>query len=181
MIESGECSAIVIESSVNPRSIVQPILEACSNKKVPALCLNGLRKITTTNFGIRTTCLGIKTNYLPDLKNKVGEIARGYKPPQDKIVLEQPKIENMEVVEDNKNENVMDVQDSTTYYLYRTDKKTRVFTPPDSKMCKPTKKFVGQNFIEFSEKSSNKNVYMKMMVKRISNNPNRGKVKSDGN
>lgn len=178
MIQSGECMAIIVESTVNPRSIVQPVLDACVNKKVPALCLNGLRTISTSNFGIKTCCLGIKANCLTDLKNKVIEISKSYKPPQEKLILEKANVEEMDVEDNISTGNSMEIQEATSCYLYRTNKKDRVFKPPaDGKISKTIKQFVGQNFIEFSEKSNSKNMYMKMMVKRISNNPNRGSEK----
>lgn len=84
-----------------------------------------------------------------------------------------------------KTDSPMDVQDfSQCVYLYRTNKKTRAFVPPFQGEIKRAKlKFTDQDFIEFSNETnelnnkSDKKAYMKMLVKRMSNNPNRVKVK----
>ncbi|XP_026321583.1 uncharacterized protein LOC113231471 [Hyposmocoma kahamanoa] len=181
LIKSKQSSAIVIESAVNPRMIIQPILEACINNQVPVVCLEGLRKTCLSNFGIPTTCLGVRKDSLKEISDKVNELAK------DKIPLVQTKeAKNEDVVLSNsKTASTMDVADSSQcVYLYRTNKKTRVFVPPSEGDIKKSKlKFIGQDFIEFSDKTnkpiskSDKKAYMKMLVKRISNNPNRVKVK----
>lgn len=62
-------------------------------------------------------------------------------------------------------------------YLYRTDKK-RVFIPENAEKVKTSRDFIGQNFVAFSSNEVKKEKsFKKMIVKRISNNPNRAKVK----
>lgn len=172
-INKKGCSGIIIESTVNPRAIVQPILEACVSAKVPTVCLNGLRKFCKNNFGIPTSCLGIKKNYLTDISGMIHELSYK-KNPQEKIEL---KSEDVEMAEDVKYEKFITTKDCP--YLYRTTKKVRVFVPPlEGQISNANQKFVGQDFIEFSvNKATNSKAFRKMMVKRISNNPNRTKVK----
>lgn len=160
--------------------IIEPILEACNNNEVPVVCLEGLRKTCSSYFGISTACLGVKKGCLNEISDKVKELAK------DKVpkIQAKVKLENVEM-SNTKLDNPMEIQDSSQcVYLYRTNKKTRVFVPhSEGDVKKPKMKFVGQDFIEFSNKTnetsnkSDKKAYMKMLVKRISNNPNRVKVK----
>lgn len=69
-------------------------------------------------------------------------------------------------------------------YLYRTSKKTRIFNPSGATKDKMDTNFIGQDFIEFSEKkdtsaieNNDRKAYMKMVLKKISNNPKRVKIK----
>lgn len=171
----------MIESAVNPRMIIQPILEACIKNQLPAVCLEGLRKTCLSNFGISTTCLGVRKDCLKEISEKVYELAKDKNP---EVQTKQAKIEDIEMA-NSKTDSPMDNENSSNcVYLYRTNKKTRVFVPPSEGDIKKTNlKFNGQDFIEFSNKTnepsneSGKKTYMKMLVKRISNNPNRVKVK----
>lgn len=181
LIKNGESSSIIIESAVNPRTIIQPILEACSNNQVPVVCLEGLKKTCLTNFGIPTTCLGVRKGSLKEISDKVMELAKDKTP---EIQTKPAKMEDVKMT-NLKTDSPMDVQDfSQCVYLYRTNKKSRAFVPPcEGEFKKAKLKFTGQDFIEFSNKTnepsnkSDKKAYMKMLVKRMSNNPNRVKVK----
>lgn len=159
--------------------IIQPILEACCNNQVPVVCLEGLRKTCSSSFGISTACLGVKKDCLKEISDKVKELAKDKIP---KIQAKQVNIENVEM-SNLKMDSPTEVQDSSHVYLYRTNKKTRVFVPHSGDIKRPKHKFIGQDFIEFSNKTNetsketDKKAYMKMLVKRISNNPNRVKVK----
>lgn len=177
-IKSGDCSSIIIESAVNPRMIVQPILEACINE-VPVVCMENLRKTCSSNFGISTTCLGVKKDCLTEISNKVKELAKGKIP---KAPAKQTKVEDVEM-SNSKAESPMEIQESSqSPYLYRTNQTTRVFVPPSEGDVKiPKLKLIGQDFIRTNKavepnKASDKKAYKKMIVKRISNNPNRVKL-----
>ncbi|KAJ8712424.1 hypothetical protein PYW07_005266 [Mythimna separata] len=184
-VQTGECSAIIIEAKVNPRMIVQPILELCTTKDVTVLCLSDLRKITAANFGTPTSCLGIKRNTLLDTKKEILEIAKNHPRPEQSN--EQKKLNNsieekmdIENVETREESNVCD--GTTTFqFLYRTSKKNRVFVPTalENVSSKPTRRFIGQDFIEFSDKPDLKNskAFMRMLVKKFANNPDRVKKK----
>ncbi|XP_068617946.1 uncharacterized protein [Battus philenor] len=192
LVDSNEVSALILDGEINPKAIVQPLIEVCRNKQVPILCMTGLRKISTANFGITTSCLGVKTDCLTSLVNKIVQISKLHKS-KHIIKTHDPKdSENMEV---EHNVNDIDMKNSAMSekfvpsvltpvqcytYLYRTNKK-RVFVPPDiDKPTETTNKFVGQDFIEFSnntDKVKGNKAYKNMVVKRISNNPNRVKVK----
>lgn len=161
--------------------IIQPILEACINNQIPVVCLEGLRKTCSLNFGITTTCLGVRKDCLNEISDKVKELAKGKTP---ESLDKETKIEDVDMT-NSKTESPMEIQDSSLCpYLYRTNKKTRVFVPPSEGATKKAKlKFIGQDFIQTNNKAiepskaSDKKAYMKMLVKRISNNPNRAKVK----
>lgn len=176
----------MVESAVNPRTIVQPVIEACTMEKVPVVCINDLKTISSSNFGIPTSCLGIKTDCLPDLNSKVIEIAKTFKLPEP--ITDIDLDENMDIStaetdlgDSTVNESVLLPTATQCPYLYRNNKKTRVFTPSEGTSSGTVKGFSGQDFIEFSAKSDAKKMdrksYMKMVLKKISNNPNRVKVK----
>lgn len=171
----------MVESTVNPRSIVQPLIEACTMAKVPVVCINDLKTISTSNFGIPTSCLGIKIDCLPDLNSKVLEIAMTFKLPIPKKDTE--PAEDMDVCTADKVDKTITKSLISTQcpYLFRIDKKTRVFTPLEGTSNENVNAFSGQDFIEFSAKSDSQKMdrksYMKNILKKISNNPNRIKVK----
>uniref|UniRef100_A0A2A4K0X1 Ribosomal protein L7Ae/L30e/S12e/Gadd45 domain-containing protein n=1 Tax=Heliothis virescens TaxID=7102 RepID=A0A2A4K0X1_HELVI len=174
-VQNKNCAAIIIEAKVNPRMIVQPILEMCRTRDVPVLCLNDLRNVTRLYFGVSTSCLGIKCNSLSDVTRAIVDIAKNH--PKPKLSNDLKKSNNIEV---EKMEKVSKVSDATTFqFLYRTSKKSRIFVPNASENVKQPTKFIGQDFIEFSEKPAQKDskAYMKMILKRISNNPDRVKKK----
>ncbi|KAL4711532.1 hypothetical protein ACJJTC_000548 [Scirpophaga incertulas] len=179
-IKRNQCSVLIIDASVNPRIIVQPVIEACVHAEVPVLCVDSFKILTSKYFGIPTSSFGIKKNYLPDLQSKILDIAENYKLPQKNLLstvpVEKMDVSVTEIISDNNKQ-------STTKcpYLYRTSKKERVFIPPNGITATGdhTQNFNGQNFIGLSENqnSPNHKSYMKMIVKRISNNSNRVKVK----
>ncbi|XP_038222348.1 uncharacterized protein LOC119839960 [Zerene cesonia] len=172
-IESGICSAILIESEVNPKVLVESLIEDCQTHSIPFICLKDLRKTSAINFGIATSCLGIKKNCLLDIQSVIEDIYE----------KKQPIIKEISITKSCEKEESMDMDTSSqilTYpYLHRKDKKTRVFSPSENtKLGNAMNKFSGQNFIEFSgSKKSDRKSYMNMILKRISNNPNRVKLK----
>lgn len=153
-----------------------PLIEQCKSAEVPTLCLNGLKRITSAYFGIPTSCLGIKSDFL-EMTDVICELVRHYRLPNSKNSTKDYGL-NIEVDEKNncvKNSPIL----MPCPYLYRTCKRMRVFNPsliePKSK-----KAFVGQDFIEFSDKPEEKTdskAYMSMILKKISNNQNRVKRK----
>lgn len=182
--QNGECSAIVIEAKVNPRLIVQPVLELCTIKNIPLLCLSDLRKISAVNFGIPTSCLGIKSNSLLDVRKEIVDIAKNH--PKPKQTNQQKKtndsiVEKMDIEDNEDTEEVAKVRAVPDFqFLYRTNKKTRVFVPnAQDNVLKQSRNFKGQDFIEFSDKPDLKKSkeFMRMLVKRFSNNPDRVKKK----
>ncbi|CAH0588954.1 unnamed protein product [Chrysodeixis includens] len=173
-VQNGGCSAIVLEANMNPRLIVHPLLEMCSKKQVPYLCLPYLKTISANCFGVPTSCLGIKTDHLLDIKNEIVKLAKNY--PQPKPSEELGQVNKVEKIDINK----MDITENTPFtFLYRKRKSERIFVPSSQdKEVNATKKFIGQDFIEFSEKKEEKSkAYMKMIVKRITSNPARVKNK----
>lgn len=180
-IQESQCAAIIIEATMNPRMIAKPIIEMCKTKNVPFLCMTDLRKLTLANFGIKTSCLGLKNECLPDVENEIKDISKIYSKPSKNQTLISCDIANMDV-EENKvvknHSNEMDTSESP--YLYRNNKKTRIFVPNAQEISKKiTKNFIGQDFIEFSDKveQTDSKSYMKMILKRISNNADRVKKK----
>lgn len=179
-IQNGQCSAILIEATVNPRMIVQPIIELSNSKGLTLLCVPDLRKFTLTSFGIKTSCLGVQNECLLDVRNEIIDIAKSYpRPKSNKIINTVEDIMNVEEVEEMKTDTkIMDVIESV--YLYRTNKTSRVFVPiTENNVQNTTKKFKGQDFIEFSDQvtQDNSKTFMKMILKKISNNPDRVKKK----
>lgn len=179
LVDNQQLAALIIENEVTPRVIVHPLLEACNKSSVPAVCLTGLKKISSSNFGIATSCLGIKLNLLKILTNKITEISKKHKP-QD---IKENSVINVCSIENNKQDinmkdSIENIETVSLYpYLYRTDKK-RVFIPENAEKVKTSRDFIGQNFVAFSSNEVKKEKsFKKMIVKRISNNPNRAKVK----
>ncbi|KPI99889.1 hypothetical protein RR46_04863 [Papilio xuthus] len=186
LVENQQLAALILENEVIPRAIVHPLLEECHKTSVPVLCMTSLKKITADNFGIATSCLGIKLNILTDLTNKIIEISRKHKPNKQEMSVvnvtgiekDEQDIEMKESIDNTKIESEVTSNVLHYPYLYRTDKK-RVFIPPNiQKEEKTSKDFIGQDFIAISSINVNEGkAYKKMIVKRISNNPNRVKVK----
>lgn len=177
-VQNKQCAAIIIEAKINPRMIVQPILEMCRTKDIPVLCLNDLRNVTRINFGVPTSCLGIKCNSLSDVTKVIVELAKNH--PKPKLSNDLKKANKIEVenkaIAEKMDIEVLKASEVTTFqFLYRTSKKNRVFVPNASENVKQPTEFIGQDFIEFSEKPKQKDskAYMKMILKRISNNPDR--------
>ncbi|XP_073961367.1 uncharacterized protein [Choristoneura fumiferana] len=180
-VKNTDCSAVLIESEVNPRFIIQPIIEACTSANVPIICLKNLRSTSLCNFGIKTICLGIQRNYLQELTNTITELLESYQTP---IIKRNETLEEMEVETALKTNIPLRSENNTVLanlLLFRKDKKTRVFVPPsENASIEAKKQFVGQDFIEFSGKSTkleqNDVTFKKMILKRIANNPNRPKA-----
>ncbi|XP_041982025.1 uncharacterized protein LOC121735308 [Aricia agestis] len=178
LIEKKECSALLIEASVNPRTIVQPVISHCLQLNIPVLCLQGLRTACAQNFGIPTTCLGVQTP-LDEIINKTMEL---FSKKQPKSVPDVKK----EIKEEKENNNdEMEVETLETVptfsYLYRTSKKSRMFIPSNKVSVA---EFAGQQYIQFSNKDDgneklDRKKYMGMLLKRISNNPNKRKLNND--
>lgn len=134
-------------------------------------------------FGIPTSCLGVKRDCLMDVRKEIADLAKHY--PATKIT-EQIKgndtIEEKMDIEAIKDNVATKATELTPFkFLYRTSKSTRVFVPTtttaeNGNISKTSKQFKGQNFIEFTEKQDSK-TYRKMLLKRMSNNPNRVKKK----
>ncbi|KAM3965854.1 uncharacterized protein ACR2FA_000182 [Aphomia sociella] len=179
-LQNNQCSAVILEANVNPKLILQPILDTCIASQIPVICLPDLRKICAEYFAIPTSCLCLKKDCVADFTNEVMKITNSYTAPSlDNDVQMQDISKNENNVTSNN-----EIPKSTVNkcpYLYRTDKKSRVFIPSEGIVTKISKDFTGQNFIEFSNKTKGKssNKYMKMMLKRISSNPNRVKGKQN--
>ncbi|CAG4956859.1 unnamed protein product [Parnassius apollo] len=174
-----QLSALILEAEINPRAIVQPLIEVCINTQVPVICLPGLKKSSASNFGISTSCLGVKSNFLPDLTETVIHISKNHNLPEtNNVKVNNNELANFEMINSADNEKEPEIPNNVPRfsYLYRSDKK-RVFVPTnDERATKIKKQFIGQDFIEFSKKLEKENKsYKKMVVKRISNNPNRQK------
>ncbi|XP_023937130.2 uncharacterized protein LOC112045250 isoform X2 [Bicyclus anynana] len=182
-VKTQDCCAVLVEADVNPQAIVHPVIEACISSNVSIICLKGLRQLSLSYFGLKTSCLGVKNNCLPDLSCQIHEIFKNYK--QDtkltpSVTCAENNTENVvssEKVDDSK----MDV-DTYCPYVYRTDKKTRAFNPTDSQQDTKGNQFTGQQFIKLPQDNTNsskpandRKAYMAMMLKRIANNPNRVK------
>lgn len=172
-IQNKTVSVVIVESLVNPQSIAQPVVDACVKFAIPVVCVKNLRILCKNNFGIQTSCLGVKTGGLLDLSSKVKEISQNYKP-----VKITPKIEAEDEVclENDEPIQVDGVNDNP--YLYRPNKSVRIFVPSNTDKTKDKNKFNGQQFIKISEKVDDKpdiphNTYMRMILKKISSNPNR--------
>ncbi|CAF4810684.1 unnamed protein product [Pieris macdunnoughi] len=175
-LKNGLCSGILIESDVNPKLLVEPIIEDCCSNLIPYICLSGLRKTSAVNFGISTSCLGIQKGFLSDIQNEVQVIFNqkyNNKPEVKNIVNNEKEITETPMIVEN-------VKEIKIYpYLYRKSKKERVFKPSESQAVQTvTEKLTGQNFIGISEnKKNDSKSYMNMILKRMSNNPNRVKLK----
>lgn len=167
---------MIVESTVNPRTIVLPLIEQCIEARIPILCLNGLRKTTSANFGIPTSCLGVKCDCLEGLKEKISILIKHYTPPQISKNNKDTSV-MMEVV---KNNDIVETaatpqQQQPCPYLYRTNTKTRVFIPTLAE-SKTENAFSGQDYIEFSDKpnqETDSKAYMDMVLKKVTSNKNR--------
>ncbi|XP_063386554.1 uncharacterized protein LOC134672539 [Cydia fagiglandana] len=180
-VGSKDCSALMVDSEVNPKSIVQPIIEACVTSEVPVICLKNLKELSLSNFGVKTACLGVKQGCLEEITKKIRELAKmcAMMPPKSIQKEVTVKTESQDI----KMSDSIDNTEIPNYLLKRISKKTRVFVPPsDTETKEVKKKFVGQDFIELSGKTNKENTsdkrnvkhaYKNMKLKRITNNPNR--------
>lgn len=178
-LKNCQCSAVIIEALVNPRAIVQPVIEECINTRTPIVCLTNLKKICFQYFRIPTSCLAIKTDSLHNLKNIILEISQFYK--NDLQLESEDKHINVDVemkVCSQEEKPVKPVNSVEIYpYLYRTNKTSRVFVP-DEVITQKRMEFSGQDYINFTDKKKQESTnYMRMIVKRITSNPNRAKNK----
>ncbi|XP_072944600.1 uncharacterized protein [Epargyreus clarus] len=175
-IATEKCLGVLIEADVNPRAIVQPLIELCTDKTVPVVCFKDLRKIAKINFGIPTSALGVEKNILTELEKLLLDISKSHRPPKKDLTTITEK-ENC--TSTDKTDEAMDVDEkiSVCPYLYRTDNKTRVFTPCLTEDTPKSDKFVGQDFIELSntipKERMDRKEYMKMIIKKMGSNPNR--------
>lgn len=145
--------------------------------------MSNLRKNCATDFGIPTSCLGIKDNSLHDLHSEILGIAKSLNYPK---VLNKEKEMKMDTeITQNKTEEHISIQHQNTeyLYLYRSTKKTRVFVPSKGTTVRTVKDFTGHNFISLPHKEDHKQnsnkKHMKMLLKKILNNPNREKRKQN--
>ncbi|XP_039756275.1 uncharacterized protein LOC120630971 [Pararge aegeria] len=172
-VKTQNCSAVIIEANVNPQNIVHPIIEACVSSNISVLCLNDLREYSLTYFGVKTTCLGIKKDYLQDLSDKICETFKNYKPNKKSMPI-RTTCSSFAVIKEEDSQ--MDIE-AYCPYVYRSDKKTRAFVTNDTQQdTKVTSQFTGQHFIKLQDNikpENDRKAYMRMMVKKISNNPNR--------
>lgn len=180
-IKNNDCSAVIIEALIEPKIIVQSITEACISSDIPVICLNNLKTLTKNNFGIQTSCLAVKKGCLSEISKIVKEIYEKHKPQlkespnniSDSVNLENKQLEK----EDS--QKIMNVSNepSRNPYLFRSSKKTRVFVPSNKPESEEINKFGGQNFIKLPTEQNETKVdskkYMRMILKKISNNPNR--------
>ncbi|XP_034834810.1 uncharacterized protein [Maniola hyperantus] len=182
MVETQGCSGVLIDANVNPQAIVQPIIEACTSSNIPVLCLKNLRSLSLTYFGIKTSCLGVKKDCLQELSDKIHEIFKNYKVEKKSTPIPISCPANESLIENVKNEgSQMDI-DSYCPYVYRTDRKSRAFVPDAQEDTKANNQFTGQHYIKLPQETKSKKdrkAYIKMMLKKISNNPNRVKVEQN--
>ncbi|XP_063626105.1 uncharacterized protein LOC134797689 [Cydia splendana] len=181
-IRNKDCSALIVDSEVNPKSIAQPIIEACITAEVPVIGFKNLKELSLSNFGVKTACLGVKQGCLEEISKKIRELAKMCAPMPPKSVQKEEVTVKTES-QDIKMSDSIDNTEITNYLLKRISKKTRVFVPPsDTETKEVKKKFAGQDFIEFSGKTNKENTsdernvkhaYKNMKLKRITNNPNR--------
>ncbi|XP_063365420.1 uncharacterized protein LOC134653981 [Cydia amplana] len=181
-VGNKDCSTLIVDSEVNPKSIVQPIIEACVTAEVPVVCLKNLKELSLSNFGVKTACLGVKKGCLEEITKKIREFAKMCAPMQPKSIQNEEGTVKPEP-QDIKMSDSIDKTEITNYHLKRISKKTRVFVPPSDLEAKEAKKkFIGQDFIELSGKINKENTnevknvkhaYKNMKLKRITNNPNR--------
>lgn len=154
------------------------MIDACIIMNIPVVCMENLRNMCKGYFGIQTSCLGIKKGSMLDLSTKLEKISQNHKPKLKIIPKETLESENTKCI---KNDVPMEVEDiKCSPYLYRTSKKNRVFVPSNKVEEKDKNQFIGQHFIKLSEQSEIKKgskAFMRMMLKKISNNPNRVKLK----
>lgn len=154
------------------------MIEAAVTAEIPILCLKNLKKVTTANFGFPTCCLGIsKDESLSQLRHNVEDISNSYAVPKKPVVQEVPEDTEMEIDSKSDKSYSKNEESHPFTYLYRKSTKSRVFTPPTIKILgKILQNFAGQDFIELGKMHETKSSpYMNMIVKRISNNPNRKK------
>ncbi|OWR46561.1 hypothetical protein KGM_200627 [Danaus plexippus plexippus] len=185
-IADGQCCSVLIEANVNPRTIVQPIIEKCYSLNIPILCVENLRQLSKIYFGIKTSCLCVTNDCSTDLGIEIKEIFKNYKPNThikfDKTIDDTEK--NDRAAQTNGDKKIIEPNIAEPY-LFRTDKKTRVFNPSGGQEKKDINKFCGQQYIKVSDEKmevdvaneTERKAYMRMILKRISNNPNRVRSK----
>ncbi|CAK1555711.1 unnamed protein product [Leptosia nina] len=185
-IQESSCSGILIEATVNPKLLVEPIIDLCCTKSIPYLCMKDLRKTTAEAFGIPTSCLGLKNDCILDIQLVIQNIYKKHEIIHKSLPLANESTYNEEIPMDTVEPcNAVSIskemckENQCITYLYRSSKKERVFIPNGTQNQNATNKFSGQNFIKFEEdnKNMNKKAYKNMILKRVTSNPKRVKLK----
>lgn len=167
-IKRGICSGIMLDSEINPKLLAEPIIEDCCNHFIPHLSLKDFKKTSASYFGIPTSCLGIQKGSLFDIQNTLVDIFyQKCKPEKNEFNNEQKRSESPMVVDD--------VTEIKSYpYLYRKNKKERVFTPSEYGATQDaTKKSSEQNIGFLENQLGDRKMFKKMILKRICSNSKR--------
>lgn len=129
-------------------------------------------------FGFKSCCIGVTSDdNVSELLTKIYALTKTSQTcissPLNVEKINDP--EKMEVEEHKENSLV---EEPPFTYLYRTSTLSRVFEPPTAEPSetKGDKKFTGQNFIGMNKSKLNKSkekYFNNMIVKQVTNNPNR--------
>lgn len=136
--------------------------------------------MSLTCFGIKTSCLAVQKDYLQELSDEINKIYKNYTKPETKQIV-MNCLQNEGLLQEIKKENLQMDVDVCCPYVYRTDKKTRAFVPNNTtEDIKVSSQFTGQQFIKLPQEDrseSKSKAYMRMILKKVTNNPNRVKAK----
>lgn len=170
-LKTGKCKAVILDADVNPQILVHHIIDSCKLENIPFGCISDLKKVSKTNFGFATCCLGVgEEACVSELRSAIEEYSKTL--PNIKRNVEVKEVEKLKI-EDKKI-----IKERPKFeYLKRDSTTTRVFVPPSAIEHMETNDFSGQNMIKVNtvqQKFSRKNRYLKnVIVKKLSSNPNR--------
>ncbi|KAF7266645.1 uncharacterized protein LOC143206797 [Rhynchophorus ferrugineus] len=197
-LETGKASHILLSDDIEPKLLVQHIIDQAVLNKVPILVVPDLRNILKQKCGIASIALALSNNEkYACLQTKIEEISIHYPIPTNHIHYN--RLQSIKMPSENKqatqltetDTNILQVNDSKntenkntiadqpitalnkSLYLIRTDKERRVFIPQQKK-DQPTLMQLEKLPFSFN---NNPELYKALKVKRSKQNKNRLKVK----
>ncbi|XP_057659467.1 ribonuclease P protein subunit p38-like [Diorhabda carinulata] len=206
-LESNSAQAILISSKVQPRLLVQHIIDLAVLYNVPILCLNNLCERMKSVTGIQTVCFGISKNNCNDSKyklivEKIESIFKKIPPPKSHInygrSIDSFKIqkESKEIEEEKREKiEINEAEIRKSVYLKRPDDNSRAFVPVMEEKKKILAMDVDQTgFLAFTEelvekingdskiniskkKTKSRAQYKALIVKRLKGDNNRNQRK----
>lgn len=166
-LETNSAQAILISADVEPRLLVQHIIDQAVLYNVPILCVNNLRGKIKTITGIGTVCFGISKDMCDNPKYKliieqIESIFNKIPPPTSHINYDRSinsfKIQNEPEIERKKEKmQVNEAEIRKSVYLKRANDNSRAFVPINEESKKTFTMEVDQTgFLGFTETSVKK-------------------------
>lgn len=192
-LENNSISCVVISSDVQPKLMVQHIIDQTVMKKIPILIVSNLRKLTKIYCGISSVALGITekcTGSLVLIKSCVEQLFKKISPPEDHVNFDRLQLINNfnQRIEETKNDMKEtdcdksvknEEQIMSSIYLKIDGHSGRVFIPEAKKEIVQHNSFANKSYIKAHGKIDKKSgvKYKSLKVKRFKGDISRAKKK----